>query len=253
VYRIICQSTGKFYVGSALNIWKRIGEHVLALRKKRKCKAFQKDWDRYGEYSFTFQILERAIPKDLLTKEQKWLCLLQPWSLEIGYNTSWKAFNTKNDISYDGKRRMSRSLKEYFSDRANLEKHRKAVLRSYALRRAAGIPLFNRENLRLGFAPFDKGNSYGALTKGILKPQNVERNKRLRWITGMARRRSFCLRGKTSFRSTNRLTTEGKRNRRRKQLVIESQRRRERCLKGEKPFQEKSGRAKGFHVLVPIL
>lgn len=55
VYFIRCVDSGKFYIGSSLNIKRRIYDHVKFLKKQRYNKSIQQDWD--NNYEFEFGIL----------------------------------------------------------------------------------------------------------------------------------------------------------------------------------------------------
>lgn len=90
VYKIVNKMTGDLYVGST---WKRLcnrqSEHVAKLRKGRHHSSYlQNSWNKYGERSFDFQIVEELIfPNEysreyineyLLNQEIYWIGELKP-------------------------------------------------------------------------------------------------------------------------------------------------------------------------------
>ena len=58
VYKIVNIKNGKLYVGSAVNLRKRRWEHLCAFRNGRHTKYFQNAFNKYGEKSFIFIIIE---------------------------------------------------------------------------------------------------------------------------------------------------------------------------------------------------
>ena len=79
VYRIICQETGDCYVGSSAYLQSRKSEHLQRLRKNEHANIhLQRAWNKYGEESFIFEILERPSVKELVEREQYWIDVLVP-------------------------------------------------------------------------------------------------------------------------------------------------------------------------------
>jgi len=75
VYGIINYTAGTAYIGSAVRFSKRWNEHKNKLRKNiHENKKLQNSWNKYGEESFDFTILEMVEDKSkLLNVEQEWL------------------------------------------------------------------------------------------------------------------------------------------------------------------------------------
>jgi group I intron endonuclease len=75
--------TDKVYVGSSLNISKRWSRHRTDLRLSRHSNQhLQSSWNKYGERSFLFEILE--LTSDLTVREQYWIDVLD--ACVYGYN-----------------------------------------------------------------------------------------------------------------------------------------------------------------------
>jgi len=87
IYRIINLINRKCYYGSSKNIYKRWKDHKnqLKLNKHHNIKL-QRAWNKYGEKSFIFEIVELCELESLLLIEQKFLNLKPEYN--IGLNSS---------------------------------------------------------------------------------------------------------------------------------------------------------------------
>ncbi|MBT2697025.1 GIY-YIG nuclease family protein [Bacillus sp. ISL-40] len=88
IYKITCTVTRKFYIGSAVNICMRWSTHLCDLRKNQHMnKYLQNSFNKYGEESFKFEIIESILSKEMLVeREQFWLDELKPYDRKIGFN-----------------------------------------------------------------------------------------------------------------------------------------------------------------------
>lgn len=77
VYKIVGPG-GVVYIGSAKNFKKRWKEHVRLLNKNvHHSRYLQRHWNKYGEYAFTFSVIEYVSNADeLVSREQFWLDLI---------------------------------------------------------------------------------------------------------------------------------------------------------------------------------
>ena len=75
IYKIINVVNNKFYVGSAVNFSRRKARHFSELRNNRHNNSkLQNAWNKYGEPSFIFVIVEEVQDKlVLLEAENRWL------------------------------------------------------------------------------------------------------------------------------------------------------------------------------------
>ena len=90
IYAIENTVNNNIYIGSSVNFRNRKSEHMNDLRKnKHHSVALQRAFNKYGEPSFIFKILEVvANRKDLISREQHYLDSLLP-----KYNTCKKAYS----------------------------------------------------------------------------------------------------------------------------------------------------------------
>jgi group I intron endonuclease len=86
IYQILNVVTGKMYIGSALHIPKRFGDHKRNLRTSRHANTkLQHSWNKYGESAFTFSELEIVASRhDLIVREQHWIDTIN--AVADGYN-----------------------------------------------------------------------------------------------------------------------------------------------------------------------
>lgn len=87
IYRITCTVTGKIYIGSAVNLWKRRKDHRHHLAQGiHKNPKLQAAWNKYGKDTFSFDILELVLVPEMLTaREQYWFDALKPFGNK-GFN-----------------------------------------------------------------------------------------------------------------------------------------------------------------------
>lgn len=79
IYKIRNRDNDKYYIGSSKNIQKRWREHLNGLRGNRHENEYlQRAWNKYGEKTFEFEIVENIEPEYLLLTEQRYLdCVKQ--------------------------------------------------------------------------------------------------------------------------------------------------------------------------------
>lgn len=113
VYVITCAATGKFYVGSSVDVSKRLGRHRDDLRSgNHHSKHLQRAWDLYGEQSFRFDIVEHVGPDDLRAVEQEWIDRCRSADRGHGYNMYPNARGpTGYTVSSEARKKMSEAHK----------------------------------------------------------------------------------------------------------------------------------------------
>jgi group I intron endonuclease len=109
VYQIKNLVNGKIYVGSAVNIKERWATHKKLLRhQKHHSRYLQRAWNKYGEDSFSFEILEECPVEKLIQSEQVWMDLFRSYVELFGYNispTAGNSFGTKHSEKTKEKKR----------------------------------------------------------------------------------------------------------------------------------------------------
>jgi group I intron endonuclease len=158
IYEIRHKPSGRRYVGSAVSIRKRWGEHQRGLGIGRHHSRFlQRAWDKHGEADFEFKALIFCAREDLLMYEQRFL---DAWKPE--YNTAPTAGSQLGlKMSDEAKAKMSAAAKrtKNFTGRkhsdetkARISKAKTGVKQSIevvekrkATIKALGIPPANRK------------------------------------------------------------------------------------------------------------
>lgn len=90
IYCIFNKLSSKLYIGSALNMSKRLYTHSQQLAdNKHHSILLQRAYNKYGKENFEIFILEKVKDKSkLLEREQFWLDLNKSYDPELGYNLS---------------------------------------------------------------------------------------------------------------------------------------------------------------------
>ncbi len=87
IYKIINVINGKVYVGSAIDIDRRLSEHGRALRSgQHHNDHLQKAYNKYGLEHFEFVPFFKCKKKDLLLYEQQIMDHCHSYEEEFGYN-----------------------------------------------------------------------------------------------------------------------------------------------------------------------
>jgi group I intron endonuclease len=87
VYQITCLANGKIYIGSAVNLRRRLEEHWHGLRGGyHHNRHLQSAWNKYGKSQFRFSVLELTGVDDVLRAEQIWIDKTGCADRRIGFN-----------------------------------------------------------------------------------------------------------------------------------------------------------------------
>ena len=80
IYRITHIDSGRFYIGSSVNIRQRWWGHQHDLRTKRhKNSRLQNYWNKYGEAAFRWEVVEEVEKLSLNEREQQFLDAQRPF------------------------------------------------------------------------------------------------------------------------------------------------------------------------------
>lgn len=104
IYRIANKINGKQYIGSSVNIEKRWKCHCSLLHKNKHHSPYlQNAWNKYGKESFSFELLWKCEPDELLYEEQ-----LALNNIKCEYNTCIIAGSTLGvKLSIEARMNMS--------------------------------------------------------------------------------------------------------------------------------------------------
>ncbi len=91
IYTITCTANKRIYIGSTSNLQVRRNSHFNSLRQnKHHNPIMQNAWNKYGEQSFVFEVLELVLPMDPTNREQYWLNKFKPYGRK-GFNIAHDA------------------------------------------------------------------------------------------------------------------------------------------------------------------
>jgi len=121
VYGLLNIVNDKIYVGSSCErrgVAKRLNEHKTSLRKGKHSNSYlQKAWDKHGEGSFQFVMIEEVELEDMLVeREQFWMDQFKSHDKKHGYNICKLAYSSRGRV-------MSEETKSKISE-ANLGRKR---------------------------------------------------------------------------------------------------------------------------------
>lgn len=108
IYCLLNLHNNKFYIGSSVNLSKRVWEHFYALKKGTHYNNhLQRSYDKYSKYFVGF-VLEEIEEDKLIEREQYWIDTMDASNHEIGYNILPSAYSFKgHKFSDKTKRKMS--------------------------------------------------------------------------------------------------------------------------------------------------
>ena len=90
VYKITNNETGKFYIGSSIDIYQRWHAHKSKLKRGVHCNQhLQNSWNKYGEEVFLFEILFQVDEESLLREEQRVIDETDCCNRKIGFNKAY--------------------------------------------------------------------------------------------------------------------------------------------------------------------
>ncbi len=91
IYKITCLANKRIYIGSAVDLLKRKQTHFGALRQNKHYNPkLQNAWNKYGEETFVFEVLELVLIINLTAREQYWFNKLRPFGNQ-GFNIAHTA------------------------------------------------------------------------------------------------------------------------------------------------------------------
>lgn len=113
VYIIQNKENNKVYVGASVNVDERLWQHKFMLRKNIHHNLhLQSAFNKYGEQSFSFDLLEPCEASLIFSQENYWCNLLCSHNRDYGYNIDPTSPDGKSAISKETKKKMSDSAQK---------------------------------------------------------------------------------------------------------------------------------------------
>lgn len=140
IYMILNKITGKFYIGSSINVNIRLKHHENALKNNRHCNDYlQKVYNKYTPDDFLFTLLQECEQDQLIQKEQIWINFHHSYNQEYGYNICKVAGTCKGRIlTNEHKKNISKTHLNRFKnmsieEKTNYTKRLKGIKKSFTL------------------------------------------------------------------------------------------------------------------------
>lgn len=168
VYKIYCIENNKYYIGSTSKTFKqRFTQHASKLKNnKHACAHLQNAYNKYGEDSFEFSIIESIEEISIILEREKfWIDDLNACDNTIGFNTNpnpEESAATCNVV----KEKIRDTLKEKYKD---------------------GVPHLKEHEFKKGHTPWSKGkkiedtsnyHTKKTITEKVLKARKESAEKR---------------------------------------------------------------------------
>lgn len=100
IYKILNLKNNKLYYGSSKNIKKRWATHRNHLKNNKHVNCIlQRAWDKYGESSFSFEVVELCSENNLLLTEQKYLDLNPEYNIGVQSSGGDNLSNHPNKVA----------------------------------------------------------------------------------------------------------------------------------------------------------
>lgn len=129
IYTITNRENGKVYVGSAVNVRKRLYNHRYHLQRgTHKSSLLQRAWSKYGESAFDFCLVEMVDDLIfLLAREQFWIWRNRSADREFGYNICPTAMSALGVVRSEETRRKLSEANKGKPARPTTEETRKKI------------------------------------------------------------------------------------------------------------------------------
>lgn len=220
IYIILHHASGKLYVGSAINLARRHGEHQRMLRRNdHENIHLQKAWNRHGYEAFSFIVLLICAPSDLIYYEQR---AIDYYKAEVGWRQMYNSNpNAKSNLGRPMSAKSYAMLLERLKGNQYTKGHRlsdehKAKIRIATTRRNLGSKLSEETKRKIGNA--NRGRVRSPETRAKLSAAGKGRKLSPEHITKLAssprfsgRRHSEESRRKISARLKGRSRTDEER------------------------------------------
>jgi group I intron endonuclease len=111
IYKITQISTGRVYVGSSVDISKRLKTHSNALKKGiHHNSRIQAAYNETGEGSFIYEVLEVCKIKEMIERENFWIRELN--AVEEGFNIAPESYNTGGVFSKERQKKLAKEARD---------------------------------------------------------------------------------------------------------------------------------------------
>lgn len=187
IYSIENKTNGKTYIGSSINLKRRLNCHLVLLNTNRHYnQKLQRAWNKYGSENFVVEVLEYLQPTKeiLLAREQHWIDLLDV--VATGYNISPTAGSSLGTKFSEETRAKMRAAAIGVIRPPTSEETKK--LQSIAALNRAPVSEVTREKIRTLHTGAKRSDSMKAKMRAIAlarPPRSAETTEKIRRTTAL--------------------------------------------------------------------
>lgn len=132
IYKIMCASTGKIYIGQSVRMKSRFSVHLADLKRGKHGNPYMKRaYEKYGKEAFSFSVIEYCEPEFLHEREFFWINHFDSGNPEKGFNILKDVNHGKSMISLwanpEFKKKMCIKHKARWEDPEFREKNLKGI------------------------------------------------------------------------------------------------------------------------------
>lgn len=129
IYKIIFNTSGKFYIGSSYNIYKRLSVHITKLLNQKHLNTHLLNlFNKYGINDISFDVLEQCDISDLLHREDYYISALNP-ELNICKTATavmkGRKHSDKTLLKLKGRKTWNKGIKRTNAEKLLMSKNRK--------------------------------------------------------------------------------------------------------------------------------
>jgi len=132
IYKIMCTSTGKIYVGQSVNMKSRFSVHLADLKRGKHGNPYMKRaYEKHGKEAFSFSVIEYCESEFLHEREFFWINYYDSGNPEKGFNILKDPDHGKSMVSMwldpEFKKKMSIKHKKRWENPEFREKNLKGI------------------------------------------------------------------------------------------------------------------------------
>lgn len=118
IYKILNTQNNKFYIGSSINLYHRLHQHLSKLRSNSHTNSkLQNSWNKYKEENFIIEIMEECDKDIVREKEINYINLLKPeFNLINDFNEYYFSKETRERMSLSAKN-LNKVGKNHFASK----------------------------------------------------------------------------------------------------------------------------------------
>ena len=130
IYMIQNKVNNKIYIGQAVDIKERWGEHKAKLKANcnKPNKHLQNAWNKYGEDNFEFTIICECDESQLNTMEEYYIFELMSYDRRVGYNKTYGGDGGRP--TEETKKKLSENNGRYWKGKTRSEETRRKISES---------------------------------------------------------------------------------------------------------------------------